>query len=144
MTDSPRFQLPIDPDERPIESELTQIRTKLELLKQDKTNYVKSEDVIKLYEEVIEQVHALNTIRQAKNKPDEQNRGKVHPNSTGHAPRLILAIRLNHLCVTNKSNRPKKISLSMPGECSRRSGKDYEVRMTNIIQLTPYWTTASR
>ncbi|KAE9965103.1 hypothetical protein BLS_007844 [Venturia inaequalis] len=74
MTDSPRFQLPIDPDERPIETELTQIRTKLELLKQDKTNYVKSEDVIKLYEEVIEQVHALNTIRKAKNKPDEQNR----------------------------------------------------------------------
>lgn len=79
MTDSPRFQLPIDPDERPIESELMQIRTKLELLKQDKTNYVKSEDVIKLYEEVIEQVHALNTIRQAKNKPDEQNRGKSIP-----------------------------------------------------------------
>lgn len=85
MTDSPRFQLPIDPDERPIETELTQIRTKLELLKQDKTNYVKSEDVIKLYEEVIEQVHALNTIRKAKNKPDEQNRGKEH-GFTGHAP----------------------------------------------------------
>jgi hypothetical protein len=75
MTDSPRFQLPIDPEERPIEGQLLQIRTKLELLKQDKTNYVKSEDVIRLYEEVIEQVHALNTIRQTKNKPEEQNRG---------------------------------------------------------------------
>lgn len=67
--------MPIDPEERPIEGQLLQIRTKLELLKQDKTNYVKSEDVIRLYEEVIEQVHALNTIRQTKNKPEEQNRG---------------------------------------------------------------------
>lgn len=77
MTDSPRFQLPIDPDERPIEGQLLQIRTKLELLKQDKSNYVKSEDVIKLYEELIGQVNALNAIRQAKNKPEEQNRGNT-------------------------------------------------------------------
>lgn len=98
MTDSPRFQLPIDPDERPIESELMQIRTKLELLKQDKTNYVKSEDVIKLYEEVIEQVHALNTIRQAKNKPDEQNRGK---SILDHATQLSFALWLNHLLMIN-------------------------------------------
>lgn len=77
MTDSPRFQLPIDPDERPIEGQLLQIRTKLELLKQDKSNYVKSEDVIKLYEELIGQVNTLNAIRQAKNKPEEQNRGNA-------------------------------------------------------------------
>jgi hypothetical protein len=77
MTDSPRFQLPIDPEERPIEGQLQQIRNRLELLKQDKTNYVKSEDVLRLYEELIVQVQALNNIR--KNKPDEQNRGTVLP-----------------------------------------------------------------
>jgi hypothetical protein len=91
MTDSPRFQLPIDPEERPIEGQLLQIRTKLELLKQDKTVYVKSEDVIRLYQEVIEQVHALNTIRQTKNKPDEQNRGIIHPQACwSRAPSFVL------------------------------------------------------
>ncbi|KAF2430644.1 hypothetical protein EJ08DRAFT_649444 [Tothia fuscella] len=72
MTDSPRLSLPIDPEERPIESQLLQIRSKLELLKADKSNYVKSEDVVQLYGEVIAQVNALNAIR--KDKRLEQNR----------------------------------------------------------------------
>jgi hypothetical protein len=76
MTDSPRLSLPIDPEERPIESSLLQIRSKLELLKADKSNYVKSEDVMQLYEEVIVQVNALNKLRE--NKRDEQNRGMHH------------------------------------------------------------------
>jgi hypothetical protein len=73
MTDSPRLSLPIDPEERPIEGQLLQIRNKLELLKADKSNYVKSEDVMQMYEEVIVQVNALNKLRE--NKRDEQNRG---------------------------------------------------------------------
>jgi hypothetical protein len=76
MTDSPRAQLPIDPDERPIEGQLQQIRNQLELLKQDKSCYVKSYDVIKLYKATIEQVKALNELRQRKDKKDEQNRGE--------------------------------------------------------------------
>jgi hypothetical protein len=73
MTDSPRLSLPIDPEERPIEAALLRIRNGLELLKADKSNYVKSEDVMKMYEEVIVQVNALNKLRE--NKRDEQNRG---------------------------------------------------------------------
>ena len=74
MTDSPRLSLPIDPEERPIEGHLLEIRSKLELLKADKANYVKSEDVMQLYEEVIHQVNDLNAVR--KNKRHEQNRGR--------------------------------------------------------------------
>jgi hypothetical protein len=73
MTDSPRLSLPIDPEERPIEGALLRIRNSLQLLKADKSNYVKSEDVMKMYEEVIVQVNALNKLRE--NKRDEQNRG---------------------------------------------------------------------
>ena len=73
MTDSPKVHAPLDATEQPILSKLLQIRTQLELLKSDKSNYVKSEDVLKLYRELIEQVHALNNIRVAKR--DEQNRG---------------------------------------------------------------------
>jgi hypothetical protein len=86
MTDSPRLSLPIDPEERPIEGQLLQIRSKLELLKADKSNYVKSEDVVKLYEEVIVQVNALNEIR--KSKRHEQNRGAYTATSGDiHLPR---------------------------------------------------------
>ena len=72
MTDSPRVSAPLDPSELPILERLTQIRTRLELLKADKTKYVKSEDVIATFHDLIEQVHALNNIR--KTKRDEQNR----------------------------------------------------------------------
>ena len=74
--------MPIDPEERPIEGKLLQIRSSLELLKQDKSCYVKSEDVIKLYRAAIEQVRALNEIRRRKDKKNEQNRGEsaiCHP-----------------------------------------------------------------
>lgn len=77
MTDSPRAQLPIDPDERPIEGQLLQIRNALELLKQDKSCYVKSCDIIKLYKSAVDQVRALNELRARKNKPGEQNRVDV-------------------------------------------------------------------
>ena len=72
MTDSPRIQAPLDPSEQPILERLTQIRTRLELLKADKTKYVKSEDVITTFRDLIEQVHDLNDIR--KSKRNEQNR----------------------------------------------------------------------
>ena len=72
MTDSPRVQAPLDPSERPILERLTQIRTRLELLKADKTKYVKSEDVITTFRDLMEQVHALNDLR--KSKRYEQNR----------------------------------------------------------------------
>jgi ABC-type uncharacterized transport system fused permease/ATPase subunit len=77
MTDSPRAQMPIDPDERPIEGQLLQIRNALEMLKQDKSCYVKSADVIRLYKATIEQVRALNELRARKDKRNEQNRGEL-------------------------------------------------------------------
>jgi hypothetical protein len=136
MTDSPRFQLPIDPEERPIEGQLQQIRTKLELLKQDKTNYVRSEDVINLYEEVIGQVHALNTIRQAKNKPDEQNRGiSPQPLWSRHTS-SVLQLRPIHTSISLSFFLSKYFAIAP--ELGRRlrnsqGGKDYQAPMTNAI-----------
>lgn len=72
MTDSPRVNAPLDPSERPILEQLVQIRTRLELLKADKTRYVKSEDVMIIFHDLIAQVHSLNNIRT--NKRNEQNR----------------------------------------------------------------------
>lgn len=75
MTDSPAVRAPIDTQEQPILDSLLSTRAQLELLKQDKSTYVKSQDVLELYEKVIEQVGQLNEIRT--NKRNEQNRGKI-------------------------------------------------------------------
>jgi len=72
MTDSPLPRIPLDPKEQPILDKLQSIRTQLELLKRDRSTYVKSQDVLKLYDEVIEQVIVLNEIRETKRL--EQNK----------------------------------------------------------------------
>lgn len=73
MTDSPAFRHAIDPKEQPILDSVLLIRDKLSLLKQDRSTYVRSEDVLILYNEVIAQVEKLNAIRAQKRS--EQNRG---------------------------------------------------------------------
>jgi hypothetical protein len=75
MTDSPAVRIPLDPEEQPILDKLLAVRTKLELLKQDRSTYVKSQDVVDLYDQVIEQVIRLNDIRATHAKRLEQNRG---------------------------------------------------------------------
>ena len=64
----------MDPKEQPILDKLQAIRTQLELLKRDRSTYVRSQDVLQLYDQVIEQVMILNEIRVT--KPLEQNKGK--------------------------------------------------------------------
>ncbi|KAL0263460.1 hypothetical protein SLS55_002440 [Diplodia seriata] len=73
MTDSPAVRAPLDPQEQPILDQLLSIRTQLELLRADKSTYVKSEDVIRLYGNIIEQVERVNQLRTHKRL--EQNRG---------------------------------------------------------------------
>lgn len=64
--------MPDDPNEKPILDRILYIRDALLLLKQDRSTYVKSADVMKYYNQLMEQVEALNRIRE--NKRDEQNR----------------------------------------------------------------------
>jgi hypothetical protein len=73
MTDSPFVKAPLDPKEQPILDRVLQIRDELSLLKSDKSTYVKSQDVMTIYQQINEQVEVLNQIR--KDKRDEQNRG---------------------------------------------------------------------
>lgn len=72
MSDSPMVRAPLDPSEQPILDQLLSIRTQLELMKQDKSCFVKTDDVMRLYSETIAQVNVLNTIRT--DKREEQNR----------------------------------------------------------------------
>jgi len=73
MTDTPNLPLSLDPREQPILENLTKIREDLTRLKQDRTTYIKSSDVLDLYDRVVKQVQDLNEVRA--DKPQEQNRG---------------------------------------------------------------------
>lgn len=75
--DSPAVPVPLDPQEQPILDRLLRIRDKLLLLKQDKSSYIKSRDVLPLYDEVIAQVEALNAIRDEHDRLQPHNRCKL-------------------------------------------------------------------
>ena len=75
MTDSPAVHMPLDPQEQDILDHLLDLRDELTLLKSDRSTYIRSSDVINLYEALVEQVHALNVIRDKHGIPNEQNRG---------------------------------------------------------------------
>ncbi|KAI4098760.1 MAG: hypothetical protein L6R37_006316 [Teloschistes peruensis] len=85
MTDSPAFQTPLDPKEQPILDRILTIRDQLSLLKQDKSTYIKSYDVLEIYDHLIEEVHQLNVIREEHGKPSEQNRGAMATTSNDTA-----------------------------------------------------------
>ncbi|KAI4136715.1 MAG: hypothetical protein LQ341_005485, partial [Variospora aurantia] len=74
MTDTLAAQAPLDPREQPIFDRILGVWDSLSLLKQDRSTYIKSHDVLNLHEELVEQVHLLNVIREEQDKPLEQNR----------------------------------------------------------------------
>ncbi|PGH27548.1 hypothetical protein AJ80_00789 [Polytolypa hystricis UAMH7299] len=63
MADSPALTAPLPPNEQPILDRLLRIRDALLLLKQDKSTYIKSRDVLLYYDQVIEQIQLLNSVR---------------------------------------------------------------------------------
>lgn len=73
MADTPIPLVPLDPKEQPILDALLSIRTELTFLKQDRASYVKSSDVMPIFDKTIEQVRLLNEIRS--DRPHEENRG---------------------------------------------------------------------
>ncbi|KAB8542124.1 hypothetical protein FH972_025587 [Carpinus fangiana] len=68
----PAFKAPLDPEEQPIFDKLYTVRDRLLLMKSDKSNYVKSQDVQECYSQVIAQVEALNLIRTSKRTEQNQ------------------------------------------------------------------------
>ncbi|OLN86438.1 UPF0662 protein C30C2.08 [Colletotrichum chlorophyti] len=70
--DTPTCPPPRDARETDILNKLVAIRDRLQLLKQDRTTYIRSQDVIPLYDETIEQVRHLNEVRSGDRR--EENR----------------------------------------------------------------------
>lgn len=72
--DSPAVPAPLDPQEQPILDRLLRTRDALLLIKQDKSSYIKSRDVLPLYEEVVSEVEKLNAVRKGRDRRLPHNR----------------------------------------------------------------------
>ncbi|KAI5195780.1 hypothetical protein E4T39_08056 [Aureobasidium subglaciale] len=72
MTDSPFVRHPLDPKEQPILDRLLGLRDQLSVLKSDRTSYIRTQDVLDLYQRLIGEVEQLNEVRTDKRR--EQNR----------------------------------------------------------------------
>ncbi|KAI0554566.1 hypothetical protein F4679DRAFT_526584 [Xylaria curta] len=70
--DTPKFPAPQDEGEKQVLEKLVAIQDQLLLRKLDRTTYVRSQDVIGLYDETVHQVRRLNEIRNGKSV--EENR----------------------------------------------------------------------
>lgn len=71
--DTPKFPPPSDAAEQQVLQELELVLSELQIRRADRANYVRSQDVMVLYDQVIEQVRRLNEIRQG--KKTQENRG---------------------------------------------------------------------
>ncbi|KAL4956942.1 hypothetical protein BDW69DRAFT_191996 [Aspergillus filifer] len=72
--ESPAIQTPLDPKEQPILESVLRNRDALYLLKQDKSSYIRSRDILPLYEDVIREVEKLNAVRKDQNRRLAHNR----------------------------------------------------------------------
>lgn len=72
--ESPAVPVPLEPREQPILERLLRTRDALLLLKQDKSSYIKSRDVLPLYEEVTGEVEKLNAARKEQDRRLTHNR----------------------------------------------------------------------
>ncbi|ORY65525.1 uncharacterized protein BCR38DRAFT_514239 [Pseudomassariella vexata] len=74
--DTPKIPGPQDEGEKQVLQNLNEILTQLQLRKLDRTTYVRTQDVMVLYDRTIEQVKQLNEIRNGK-KTDENTVDRV-------------------------------------------------------------------
>jgi hypothetical protein len=77
--DTPVVPLPRNPREQAILDQLCLIRDQLLLLKQDRTNYIRTKDVMPLFNQTMEQVKELNTVRAEAGHKEENRRTLSFP-----------------------------------------------------------------
>lgn len=71
--------MPKDARERDILEHLMAIRDQLLLLKMDRSQYIRSQDVMVHYDQVVEQVRHLNEIRKGEKKGENRCTPSYHP-----------------------------------------------------------------
>ncbi|CAG8130831.1 unnamed protein product [Penicillium salamii] len=104
--ESPAIPVPLDPREQPILERLLRTRDALLLIKQDKSSYIKSRDVLPHYEEVIAEVEKLNSARK------EQDRRLIHNRLDYVLDDCFQLISLLFLTVGRNNEAPAVYSLA--------------------------------
>ncbi|KGO76817.1 Uncharacterized protein family UPF0662 [Penicillium italicum] len=104
--ESPAILVPLDPREQPVLENLLRTRDALLLIKRDKSSYIKSRDVLPLYEEVIAEVEKLNSVRK------EQDRRLVHNRLDYVLDDCFQLISLLFLTVGKNNEAPAVYSLA--------------------------------
>ncbi|KAJ6137747.1 hypothetical protein N7471_004233 [Penicillium samsonianum] len=135
--ESPAITVPLDPREQPILENLLRTRDALLLIKRDKSSYVKSRDVLPLYEEVIAEVEKLNLLRK------EQDRRLVHNRLDYILDDCFQLISLLFLTVGKNNEAPAVYSLATTiqrlldhlGEAGFYSSKDLN-SITKTLECT--------
>ncbi|KAI9787459.1 MAG: hypothetical protein M1835_002658 [Candelina submexicana] len=106
MSDSPAIQSALDPKEQPILASVLAIRDRLLILKEDRSTYIKSKDVIQSYDQVIEQLQCLNVVRAE--RKSEQNRVTVD----AVLDDCLQLISLFYLTIGRKNEAPAVYSMT--------------------------------
>ncbi|KAK4104534.1 hypothetical protein N658DRAFT_521186 [Parathielavia hyrcaniae] len=70
--ETPAMPMPKDDRERQILDKLTLIRDDLLLLKRDRTKYIRTQDVMVLYDKLVDQVKQLNEVRKGEHHSENQ------------------------------------------------------------------------
>jgi hypothetical protein len=70
--ETPAIPMPKDARERQILDKLVLIRDELLLLKRDRTKYIRTQDVMVHYDQLVEQVMHLNEIRKGEHKGENR------------------------------------------------------------------------
>ncbi len=75
--ETPAIPMPKDERERQILDKLTAVRDNLLLLKRDRTKYIRTQDVMVLYDEVVGQVKLLNEVRKGEHKGENRRTSRT-------------------------------------------------------------------
>jgi hypothetical protein len=70
--ETPAVPMPKDERERQVLDRLTVIRDSLLLLKRDRTKYIRTQDVMVLHDQLVEQVRQVNEIRTGEHKAENR------------------------------------------------------------------------
>jgi hypothetical protein len=70
--ETPSVPMPTSVREKEILQQLTIIRDQLLLLKLDRTNYIRSQDVLGFYDQTVELVRQLNEVRKTTDKSENR------------------------------------------------------------------------
>ncbi|KAL6864095.1 hypothetical protein J3F83DRAFT_744570 [Trichoderma novae-zelandiae] len=135
--DTPAVPLPQDAREQAVLDRLVVIRDKLLLLKQDRTTYIRSQDVIPLYDETISRVKELDEIRSETGNKEENRVDKVLESCFQLLSLFYLTIGRNNEIPANYAlTSTIKRLLDHLTEADLYSAKDLESIQTTLTNLS--------